>query len=242
MQIASARVAWGFGSVLALVALNVGCGKSDGATGEPIAHDAPSASARMSGHESSHAMAVSSTASALDEVARVHGGSGPWAVAGYRMGQYALTKLGLARQSFDLDVTHRGPLVPQYACVADGASAATGASLGKVNLRLEEADVASVLTVYRRKSTGQTLALRPTEAFKQRFLNVPREQLRAAGEQVLSLRDDEIFEEAPLPPAAGSASAASSAPAASASASAPRVPKLPPAMPAIPRPRPPRIG
>jgi formylmethanofuran dehydrogenase subunit E len=111
------------------------------------------------------------------------------------MGQFALKKLDLSRQSFDLDVTHRGPLEPQYACVADGASAATGASLGKVNLRLEEAPVDGVVTVYTRKSTGQSVKLRPTEAFKRRFLDVPRPELARAGAQVLTLRDDEIFEE-----------------------------------------------
>lgn len=121
----------------------------------------------------------------------------PWAVAGYRMGQAALQKLGLARQSFDLDVTHRGPLEPQYACVADGASAATGASLGKVNLRLEAAPADGVVTVYKKKSTGQSVALRPTEAFRKRFLDVPREELGRAGAQVLSLKDEEIFEEVP---------------------------------------------
>jgi formylmethanofuran dehydrogenase subunit E len=135
------------------------------------------------------------SADPLAEVARVHGGAGPWAVAGYRMGQAALQKLGLARQSFDLDVTHRGPLEPQYACVADGASAATGASLGKVNLRLEAAPADGVVTVYKKKSTGQSVALRPTEAFRKRFLDVPREELGRAGAQVLALKDEEIFEE-----------------------------------------------
>ncbi len=157
------------------------------------------------GHHDPAAMPGPAASGALDEVARVHGGSGPWAVAGYRMGQHALKTLGLPRQSFDLDIAHRGPLQPQFACVADGASASTGASIGKVNLRLEEASEADLVTVYKRKSTGKTLALRPTAAFKQRFLNVPREGLRQAGEQVLSLRDDEIFEAVPqaeAPPAA----------------------------------------
>ncbi len=138
---------------------------------------------------------AASSADPLAEVARVHGGAGPWAVAGYRMGQFALKKLGLSRQSFDLDVTHRGPLEPQYACVADGASAATGASVGKVNLRLEEAPADGLLTIYTRKSSGQSVKLRPTEAFKKRFLDVPRPELARAGAQVLTLQDDEIFEE-----------------------------------------------
>jgi formylmethanofuran dehydrogenase subunit E len=147
------------------------------------------------GHGHQDAPGAAPSADPLTEVARVHGGAGPWAVAGYRMGQFALKKLGLDRQSFDLDVTHRGPLEPQYACVADGAAAATGASLGKVNLRLEEAPIDGVLTIYTRKSSGQSVKLRPTEAFKKRFLNVPRPELAKAGAQVLTLQDDEIFEE-----------------------------------------------
>ena len=38
----------------------------------------------------------------LDRVAAIHGAPGPWAVAGYRMGRYALAKLDLPPGSFDL--------------------------------------------------------------------------------------------------------------------------------------------
>lgn len=72
----------------------------------------------------------------LRAVASVHGGAGPWAVAGYRMGEFALRELGLPRGSFDLEVVHFTPESVQYSCIADGAAAATGASLGKLNLKL----------------------------------------------------------------------------------------------------------
>ena len=39
---------------------------------------------------------VSAEDAELDRVAAIHGAPGPWAVAGYRMGRYALGKLGLA--------------------------------------------------------------------------------------------------------------------------------------------------
>lgn len=133
----------------------------------------------------------------LAAVARVHGGAGPWAVAGYRMGEHALAKLGLRRGSFDLEVTHHSPREVQYSCIADGASAATGASLGKLNLSLTEAPAAETHTVYRNKATGQTVALRLTPAFVARFANVPRAKLAEAGREVIALRDEEIFEEAP---------------------------------------------
>jgi formylmethanofuran dehydrogenase subunit E len=136
----------------------------------------------------------------LARVAAIHGGAGPWVVAGYRMGEYALAKLGLARQSFDLEVIHHTPQEVQFSCIADGAAAATGASVGKLNLRLIDATEANVATTYRRKSTGQSITLRPTPGFTARFRDVPREQLASAGRTVLALPDAEVFEELPSAP------------------------------------------
>jgi formylmethanofuran dehydrogenase subunit E len=132
---------------------------------------------------------------ALARVAEIHGNAGPWAVAGYRMGLYALAKLGLPRQSFDLDVTHRTPASVQYSCIADGAAAATGASMGKLNLHVADAAAADVETVYRRKSTGVSIALRPTAAFAARFKDVPYERFDEASREVLALPGAEVFEE-----------------------------------------------
>jgi formylmethanofuran dehydrogenase subunit E len=130
---------------------------------------------------------------ALHAVAAIHGGAGPWAVAGYRMGQFALARLGLPHGSFDLEIVHHTPREVQYSCIADGAAAATGASLGKLNLSLAEATAAETHTVYRRRSTGQAFAVRVTDAFRQRFADVPREKLAEAGREVVILRDEQIF-------------------------------------------------
>ena len=80
-------------------------------------------------------------AACLARVKEVHGAAGPWAVAGYRIGERALKELGLPRHSHKLEVVHRCPMQVQYSCMADGLSAATGASPGKLNLRLEESPV-----------------------------------------------------------------------------------------------------
>lgn len=144
-----------------------------------------------------HPSAVHSGGNAiLEAVAAIHGGAGPWAVAGYRMGEAALKQLGLKRGSFDLEVAHFGPREVQYACIADGAAAATGASVGKLNLTLAEAAAKDLRTSYRRRSTGQVIVFRLTDAFKARFLDVPRERLNDAGREVLRLSDAEIFETA----------------------------------------------
>lgn len=134
----------------------------------------------------------------LAEVARAHGGAGPWAVAGYRMGAHALTTLGLPRGSFDLEVVHYTPHEVQYACIADGASAATGASVGKLNLSLKDAPAPDTRTTYRSKRSGHAVTLRITSAFAKRFLEVPRDQLGAAGREAMQLPDAQVFEVVPV--------------------------------------------
>ena len=134
---------------------------------------------------------------ALRAVAAVHGGAGPWAVAGYRMGEFALRELGLSRGSFDLEVVHFTPESVQYSCIADGAAAATGASLGKLNLKLAEAAPPETRTTYRNKQSGQTLTLALTDEFKSRFSDVPREELGKAGREVMTLSDEQIFRVVP---------------------------------------------
>jgi formylmethanofuran dehydrogenase subunit E len=143
------------------------------------------------------ATSSSSVEARLEEVARIHGGAGPWAVAGYKMGEQALEALALARGSFDLEVVHFTPREVQYSCIADGAAAATGASLGKLNLTLADAPASETRTVYRQKSTGKSITLRVTPAFAARFMNVPTERLKDAGRDAMQLRDEEIFETVP---------------------------------------------
>jgi formylmethanofuran dehydrogenase subunit E len=156
----------------------------------------PPPMAAAHGHpHAAHPPGAASADEGLSEVARIHGAAGPWAVAGYRMGKFALQKLGIGRQSFDLEVVHHSPREVQYSCIADGASAATGASLGKLNLSFAEADKEHVETTYRRKSTGAAVTLRPAKAFVERFRDVPMEQIPAAGRAVMELSDAEIFEE-----------------------------------------------
>jgi len=195
----------GLSSVFALlIGLAAACGSADreprsatSAADAPPSHAvSPHGPPSHGGH--SHPPPSEERASIDDDLRRVeaiHGGAGPWAVAGYRMGQFALRKLGLERASFDIEVHHRSPREVQFSCIADGAAAATGASVGKLNLTLEDADREHVQTVYLRRSTGQSVVLRGTGAFAARFRDVPREDLGRRGREVMLLRDEEIFEE-----------------------------------------------
>ena len=131
---------------------------------------------------------------AIARVTAVHGGAGPFVLAGYRMGERALTELSLARGSFDVDVEHTSPPEVQYSCIADGVAASTGASVGRLNLRRVDATDGATQTQVRDRRSGRAVVLRLTEAFLARFRDVPMPTLGAAGRAVLGLRDDEIFE------------------------------------------------
>jgi formylmethanofuran dehydrogenase subunit E len=129
----------------------------------------------------------------LHQVADIHGEAGPFAVAGYRIGECALKELRLQRGSFSLEVIHKTPFKVQWSCVADGVQAATGVSVGKLNLWLEQAPIRNMQTIVRNRKTGQALVFRLQPQFVKKFLNLPEDELEAAGRQVLSLSDGQIF-------------------------------------------------
>lgn len=132
-------------------------------------------------------------ADGLARVAAVHGAAGPFAVAGYRMGERALRELAAQRGSFDLEVVHESPAEVQWSCIADGLQAATGTSAGKLNLKLVvTSDHTSSLV--RSRSSGKAVRFSLAPAFLARFKDVPREHLGQAGVDVMKLRDEEIFD------------------------------------------------
>lgn len=127
-------------------------------------------------------------------VAAVHGGAGPFAVAGYRMGERALHEVNVARGSFSAEVVHEAPSEVQWTCIVDGLQAATGTSLGRLNLHLVEAPRESMRTVVRNRDQHTQVEMRLRPAFLQRYLETPRERLGAAGREVAVMPDEEIFE------------------------------------------------
>ena len=132
-------------------------------------------------------------AACLARVKDVHGAAGPWAVAGYRIGERALKDLGLARHSHDLEVVHHCPPEVQYSCIADGVQAATGASAGKLNLRIEQATADGLKTVIRDRKTNRCLTFTLKPEFARSIVDLPHERLDAEGRRVAALPDEAIF-------------------------------------------------
>jgi len=143
-----------------------------------------------------HATA-SAPEAALAAVTAVHGGTGPFAVAGYRIGTRALQDLHLPRGSFDVEVEHTSPAEVQWSCIADGVAAATGASVGRLTLRRVDSPDGSTHTTVRNRTTGATVRYTLTDGFVQRFRDTPREQLSDQGRQVLDLPESDVLRPAP---------------------------------------------
>jgi formylmethanofuran dehydrogenase subunit E len=129
----------------------------------------------------------------MARVREIHGAAGPWAVAGYRMGERALKELGLPRHSFSLRVVHRCPAQVQYSCIADGLQAATGASPGKLNLRVEEALAEAMRTVIRDEKSGRELTFTLKPEFIRSVADLPPDRREVEGRRVADLPDDAIF-------------------------------------------------
>lgn len=132
---------------------------------------------------------------AMRAVENMHGMAGPFAVAGWRMGQRALKEIELLKGSFAVDVSHTSPAEVQWACIADGLQAATGASVGKLNLHYTQtSDPSQIVSTVANRETGARIVFRLRESFMKKYFNVPFENLTAAGRTVLQLKDEEIFE------------------------------------------------
>lgn len=99
----------------------------------------------------------------LQSIRGLRGDLTPGTVLGYRMGLAALSMLGLQRGDDALLVSHACPLREEYASILDGIQAATGASIGRLNLRLEAVDSsAEMRTVFVDRKTRRVMTLHCT--------------------------------------------------------------------------------
>ena len=125
----------------------------------------------------------------LNRVLAIHGAVGPFAVAGYRMGQAAMKQLGLGRASADCEVVHYAPADPELSSVIDGLQAATGASLGKRNLFLKDSANGESYSVVRNRKTKKQVRLTLTAG----FVKAHRGLGAGAGARLIAVPESEIF-------------------------------------------------
>ncbi len=144
-------------------------------------HEAPVVSARAEGSK------------VIATILDAHGHVGPWAVVGYRMGEHAMHDFRLPRHSKSILVVHHTPLEFKFTCAADGVMAVTGATPGKMNIRLEECALADLKTVITNRSTGEVLTFRILPDRAKELAGVTPAQLDAMSRRFADLPDEEVF-------------------------------------------------
>ena len=125
----------------------------------------------------------------LGSAVQLHGHLGPWLVAGVRMGAAGLRTAG-ANGYFDVDVTVEGPLaLPPQACFLNGIQVATGATLGKRNLKWTEAPRLAVRM--KNVRTGKTAIVRPSAAMMEWIAGAKGKPLSPANPGRAAAHDDD---------------------------------------------------
>ncbi len=141
----------------------------------------------MKWHEHCHYMELPREYPVM-ELARFHGHLGPFIVIGYRMGRYALQKLGDNPFAMKACVYCSGT-TPQ-SCLADGVQLGSGCTLGKGNIEIVKSDV--VYTEF--SSDGAKIRLTPL-ALKQLPQDTPDYELEIEkyAADLYTLPDDQLF-------------------------------------------------
>ena len=144
-------------------------------------------------HPANSTAARASASEVIAKILDAHGHIGPWAVVGYRMGQRGLEELHLPRHSKSLLVVHYTPLEFKFTCAADGVMAVTGATPGKMNIRLEQCLLSELRTVITDRSTGRVLTFRILPERARELAGVTPAQLDAMSRRFAELPDEAIF-------------------------------------------------
>jgi formylmethanofuran dehydrogenase subunit E len=140
-------------------------------------------------------MAGHLSANDLEALRAFHGHLGPYALAGVRLGRYAVASLR-AERHFGLEADVRCPDRPPPSCFMDGVQWSTGCTIGKRNLRHETGEGVEVRFLNRR--TGETLRLRLRTDAIERAVRVMQEHDDEAGAAALdAMPDEELLEELP---------------------------------------------
>ena len=129
------------------------------------------------------------------EIAAVHGTADAFAVAGYRMARAALLRLHMRPGDADLALTYRAPRERPYASTLDGIFAGAGVSLGHLELSVIDGAPEDIEIKFRRNSTKEEVAFSLLPQFVVQFVATPELRRLDAGQHVLRMKDEEIFQD-----------------------------------------------
>lgn|GEM_PF-738921 len=123
----------------------------------------------------------------------IHGDINPWAVAGYLMGERALSEHQMAFGSDRLLALHHCPQKLPYTAVLDGIQAATGATVGKLNLRLIPASESELRCEFIDMESGRKLTYQFQPAMFDQMVDAKDGEARALALQMMTLPESDIF-------------------------------------------------
>lgn len=129
----------------------------------------------------------------IEKLRAFHGHVGPYAVAGMRLGRYALARVG-GELHFGCEADVYCPERPPGSCFLDGVQVSTGCTLGKVNIRHHVADRVELRLTNRR--TGRTVRVRLRTEAIERAVQAMQEESDEVGAGVLNaMTEEELIEE-----------------------------------------------
>ncbi|MCA9256541.1 MAG: DUF4198 domain-containing protein [Phycisphaerales bacterium] len=129
----------------------------------------------------------------------IHGSIDPWAVAGFIMGERALIELGLPYGSGDFLAVQHSPKALPYTAMLDGLQAATGATVGKLNLKLSEAPASELRCEFFHLATGEGLTYRLNADILAKLKAVEGHDAESLAVRMMTMSGDELFD-APAKP------------------------------------------
>lgn len=141
----------------------------------------------MKWHNHCHYMEIPRDYS-VEELAKFHGHLGPFIVIGYRIGKFALHKLGENPFIINAEVFCSG-VTPQ-SCLADGVQIGSGCTLGKGNIEVIKSD-----KVFCNFSAGDVHLKCTPYPFETLDQNDPDYEVKIElySESLYSLPDEELF-------------------------------------------------
>ncbi|HPF39042.1 MAG TPA: DUF4198 domain-containing protein [Phycisphaerae bacterium] len=124
----------------------------------------------------------------------IHGSIDPWAVAGFIMGERALIELGLPYGSGDFLAVQHSPKALPYTAMLDGLQAATGATVGKLNLKLSEAPASELRCEFFHLATGEGLTYRLNADILAKLRAVEGHDAESLAVRMMTMSGDELFD------------------------------------------------
>ncbi len=129
----------------------------------------------------------------LQMLRAIHGRTDPWAVAGFLMGERALIELRLPYNSPEFLAVQHGPIEQPYAAMLDGIQAATGATAGKLNLKLKPGPLEGLRCEFLHMATGEGVVYRLTDEMLERLRDAQEEGPDRLAVRMMAMPPEEVF-------------------------------------------------